>query len=170
MKKDVSLTAKHWVMLAGALWSLLYTLLYRVGAQPSRLPPGFTEASTYYAKAAFLVLPTVALMTLSVAYSVRVLIDPKRLTLNDALELVAKPYLLPLTVTLILPEIILIQFTHFGILQRYAPYGGVATAIWMSAGLYGAIYSTGSCTRMRAIVATLLAAFAQACIAGLILR
>ena len=109
-------------------------------------------------------------MTLSVAYSVRVFIDPKRLTPNDALELVAKPYLLPLMVTLILPEIILIQFTHFEILQRYAPYGGVATAIWMGTGLYGAIYSTGSCTRMRAIVATLLAAFAQACIAGLILR
>ena len=53
MRQEERLTATHWVLLTGALWSLLYTTLYHAGTRPSRLPPGFTDDATYYAYAAF---------------------------------------------------------------------------------------------------------------------
>ena len=109
-------------------------------------------------------------MSLSVAYCIRMLVAFEDVSLAKAFQYFTKPYLMPLVVVLIVPELLLMQFADFEALKDYAPYGASITALWMSVGLYRKILQTASCKRSRAILTTLLAGFVQGVIAGLILR
>ena len=156
-------------LLVGASWSLLYTLLHFYGHSPSSLKGVFYFGTSYYAFGAAVVGPLTFILTLIVVATVRQCGRITHYSFVYCWNQVQRPYLMPLLVFLIVPEIVIFMLSGFNGLGAATPYLGFATVLSISIGVYRAARKLGI-RPGRAFLTTGLAAILQAIPAGALLR
>ena len=156
-------------LLTGVSWSLFYTLLHVGNHAPSSLKGVIYLGQSYYAFGAAIVSPLVFLLTFIVVTTVRFTAQLGEVSTIHCWNQIQKPYLLPLLMVLILPEMLTYLFFGFEGVNKVAPYLGGAAALIISFGVYRVTKRLGANT-VRAFLATFLAAILQALPAGALLR